>query len=322
MNKRCIGCGAPLNNDEQICRRCFRLQNYGEYQEPITTNEDYLKIISKINKDELVIYVTSLLNININYLEKFNNVILVLTKKDLLPKSVQDYKLIKYFKDRYPNFKEIEVISSIKNYHLDELYHKIIKHQTSKNVYVIGYTNSGKSTLINKLIKNYSDKEPQITTSIFPSTTIDKINIPITNHLTIIDTPGIVSPTSIINHIDHSMLKKITPKKTIKPRTYQIKGKGSLIIENLLRLDYDTKETSMTIYISNSVNIIRVKPNNPKMQDQAKKTIFISDNEDLIIEDLCFIKFTKRTKINIYTDIDVGLNTRDNLIWQNTISAL
>ena len=30
-------------------------------------------------------------------------------------------------------------------------------------------------------------------------------------------------------------------KKEIKPKTYQLNGKGSILIEDLIRLDYDTK---------------------------------------------------------------------------------
>ncbi len=313
MNNKCPGCGVQLTNDKQICDRCFKLKHYGVYEPTTKTNDDYQHIINNINKNSLIIYVTSLLNINIQNISKFSNVILVLTKKDLLPKSVQDYKLENYIHRNYPQFLKVEVISSLTNYNLDNLYKTITKYHTNPT-YVIGYTNSGKSTLINKLIKNYTDKQDTITTSPYPSTTLDTITININSAFQIIDTPGIISPTSIINYIDSNMLKKITPKKTIKPRTYQIKESGSLLIENILRLDYSTNESSMTIYISNAINILRINTNNPQKKDEQKHTIHINDNEDLVIEDLCFIKFTNHTKLNIYTDYSIGLTTRPNLI--------
>ena len=59
-------------------------------------------------------------------------------------------------------------------------------------------TNSGKSTLINKLIKNYTDKQLEVTTSLYPSTTLNKIEINLDN-LKIIDTPGLLNEGSILN---------------------------------------------------------------------------------------------------------------------------
>ena len=81
-----------------------------------------------------------------------NNIIAVITKRDLLPKSVKDEKLLKYIENY--NLKTIDsiIISSTKNYNFDKLYELINKYKTSKNVYVIGYTNAGKSTMINKII--------------------------------------------------------------------------------------------------------------------------------------------------------------------------
>ena len=55
------------------------------------------------------------------------------------------------------NIKEKIVISSNKNYNFDALYELINKYKKSENVYVVGYTNAGKSTMINKIIYNYSD---------------------------------------------------------------------------------------------------------------------------------------------------------------------
>lgn len=314
MNRKCMGCGNILKDDElehNICNRCFRLKHYGEYHVTNKDNCDYSKIINNIDSNDLVIYVTSLLNLTIMDLSKFKNVIVVLTKRDILPKSVKDNKIIDYVKNHY-NFKDIEVISSIKNYNLDNLISKIEKYN-KKKVYLIGNTNSGKSTLLNKLIENYSESDINITTSMYPSTTLDTIEVKIKD-IEFIDTPGIIDNGSVINYIDYKMLKKITPKKEVKPRTYQIKGKGSLVIEDLVRIDYETNDNSMTIYIANSVNILRVGEANPRLKNLPKREFNLENDKDIVITDLCFIKFVKGLKVKIYANNNINVYERDNLI--------
>lgn len=322
MNK-CIGCGSILQDtdknkdgyvldiNDKLCQRCFRIRYYNEYKNTIRDNNDYLKILDSINNDDLVVYVTSLLDIRLDYIDSFKNVIVVLTKRDILPKSVKDEKLIKYIKSRY-NPLEVIVVSSVKNYNIDYLFDTLRQYKKN-NIYVVGTTNGGKSTLINKLIKNYSDNDVVITSSMYPSTTLDKIEINILG-LNIIDTPGLINKGSIVNYIDNNLLKKITIKKEIKPKTYQLNGKGSILIEDLIRLDYDTKGTSMTIYVNNLVNIRFLGKDNNKLLDGKCNKFSLDNNKDIVISDLCFIKFTKNVNLNIYSNYDVLIYERDNLI--------
>ena len=322
MNK-CIGCGSILQDtienkdgyvldiNDKLCQRCFRIRYYNEYKNTIRDNNDYLKILDSINNDDLVVYVTSLLDIRLDYIDSFKNVIVVLTKRDILPKSVKDDKLIKYIKSRY-NPLEVIVVSSVKNYNIDYLFDTLRQYKMN-NIYVVGTTNGGKSTLINKLIKNYSDNDVVITSSMYPSTTLDKIEINILG-LNIIDTPGLINKGSIVNYIDNNLLKKITIKKEIKPKTYQLNGKGSVLIEDLIRLDYDTKGTSMTIYVNNLVNIRFLGKDNNKLLEGKCNKFSLDNNKDIVISDLCFIKFTKNVNLNIYSNYDVLIYERDNLI--------
>ena len=322
MNK-CIGCGSILQDtdknkdgyvldiNDKLCQRCFRIRYYNEYKNTIRDNNDYLKILDSINNDDLVVYVTSLLDIRLDYIDSFKNVIVVLTKRDILPKSVKDKKLIKYIKSRY-NPLEVIVVSSVKNYNIDYLFDTLRQYKKN-NIYVVGTTNGGKSTLINKIIKNYSDNDVVITSSMYPSTTLDKIEINILG-LNVIDTPGLINKGSIVNYIDNNLLKKITIKKEIKPKTYQLNGKGSILIEDLIRLDYDTKGTSMTIYVNNLVNIRFLGKDNNKLLDGKCNKFSLDNNKDIVISDLCFIKFTKNVNLNIYSNYDVLIYERDNLI--------
>ncbi len=333
--KRCEGCGVALqdqnvlqegyttNLENNLCQRCFRMKNYGEYQVVTKSNDEYIEILKEVGKTkDLVIYVTDLLNIekNINQIRTIipNKMILVLNKMDVLPKSVKEEKLKKYLMNDDDNsFEEIIVISTEKNYNIDYLLKRIKFYQTSRNVYVVGHTNAGKSSLINKLIKNYSDKTQELTMSPLPSTTLNMVNIEINDYLTLIDTPGLVDVGSILNHVSAEMVKKISAKKEIKPRTYQLRKNQSIIIEDLVRIDYvEGEKNSFTLFISNDLKVRRLLNlfNNSELKDKNKITYNMKYDEDLAISGLGFVKIVDKGVINVYIDKDVDTFTRKSLI--------
>ena len=334
MINKCIGCGAILQGidekkegyvkditEDKVCKRCFRLKNYGEYITVNKSNLEYKTIFDKIKKEkELILYLCDILTIDesLKELNNFNGeVILVITKKDLLPKSVKENKLVYYIKKNYNlNVKNIIFVSSNKNYNLDELYNLIIKNKRSNKVYVVGNTNAGKSTLINAFIKSYGNNDASITTSMVPATTLDLITIKLNEDVTLIDTPGIVMDYSYVSNTDINTIKKISSKTEIKPRTYQIKPNESLLIENLARIDYiSDSKNSFTLYLSNNLKVNRIKLNtNNNLRDLNKTSFDLKNNKDIVISGLCFCKIVSNAKVNVYTKENVKVYERDNLI--------
>ena len=333
MNKKCLGCGVELqdenmlldgytvNIENDLCQRCFRLKNYGEYQATTKTNEEYQQILEAVGKTkDLVVYVTDVLNVeqDLYDIRKFlpNKILLVLNKRDVIPKSVKDEKLIQYFKDKYDFFNDIVVVSCEKNMNIDHLLNRIKFFQVTKQVYVVGHTNAGKSSLINKLIKNYSDSKQELTISPLPSTTLNLINIEINDYLTIIDTPGLIDEGSITNYVDNELLKIITPKKEIKTKTYQLRRGQSIIIGDLVRIDYvDGEKNSFTLYISNDIKTKRIiSSRHDDLKNLAKRTYQLPFNQDIVIKGLGFIKVVNRGVVDIYLNQRVETFLRDNLI--------
>lgn len=332
--KKCKGCGVVLQEDNMlqegyttslendICQRCFRMKNYGEYQVVAKSNEEYLSILKGVGTTkDLVLYVTDLLNLEEDILKIReyikNKIILVLNKRDVLPKSIKEEKLIAYFKENNTFFEEIIVVSVEKNFNIDYLLKQIKKLQTSKNVYVVGHTNAGKSTLINKLIKNYSTSTTQeLTMSPLPSTTLDTVTIEINDYLTLIDTPGLVDNSSLINYLDPKMLKKVSPKKEIKPRTYQLKKGQSLVIEDIVRIDYkEGDKNSFTLFISNDLKVKRfMNPKHEDLKEKNKTTYELKYDTDLVINGLGFVKIVNKGTIDVYIDQNVSTFTRSSLI--------
>lgn len=332
-DKYCIGCGIKLQDENMtadgyttsiendICSRCFKMKNYGEYQVVTKSNDEYIDILKSVNDTkDLVIYMIDLLNISrdINLIREYfdNKVLLVLNKRDILPKSIKDEKIVEYFEKLDFDYQDIVIISPKKNYNIDELLLKIKKYKTSRNVYVVGHTNVGKSTLINTLMKNYSEFDSELTISPLPSTTLNKISIKLSSDLTLIDTPGLVDRGNIVNYVDPITLKKISPKKEIKPKTYQLRKNQSLVIGDLLRIDYiEGDKNSFTVFVSNDLKVKRINMyHNEELKDLFKHEIDVKYHEDLVINGLGFVKIVEKAKINVYINKDVEVFTRTSLI--------
>lgn len=333
MIKKCVGCGSILQthsvnqegyiqedalNKGQLCERCFKIRNYGEYKIIEKSNQDFMPIIERIGKtNDLVILVVDIFNISehIDALKEYlsNPILLVLTKRDILPLSVYDEKL-KSVQKRIPlNIIDTVLISSNKNIALDELMEKIKTYKTSRDVYVVGYTNAGKSTMINKIIYNYYNQEMEITTSMLSSTTLNTIEVKLESDLRLIDTPGILDSGDMSNYVNLKDLKQIIPKKEIKPRTYQVKTPQIILIDRYARIDVEPLN-NVTLYIANQIPVKRVFSVKGEPLNYEKHEFELSSNQDIVISGLGFLKFTKKGKVIIHTIKNVNVFVRDNLI--------
>ena len=323
MNK-CQGCGSVLQSDNKdkegyvkdlsmpLCERCFKIRNYNEYKKIDKSNDYYLDIIKKIEETgDLVVLVTDFLNLD-SLINIKNPVILVVGKKDLIPRGIDDDKLLSNIGSDL-NIVYKMTICSKNNYNLDLLYEKINQYKKSKNVYVVGFTNAGKSTLINKIIKNYGTGDKYITTSNLPSTTLDLIRASINDDLTLIDTPGVLDEGSIFLNADDRLLKKIALSKEIKPITIQVKSSQSIIIDDIVRMDVEDK-TNLIFYISNNLKINRVYKDTEILSNLKKEKIFVLKDHDLVIKGLGFIRICCDTHITLYLDKNVKYVIRQRKI--------
>ncbi len=322
MSYKCIGCGISLQTDNKqllgftnnieskYCERCFRIKNYNEYQKVDKKIGDFYSIIDKINAtNDLVLFVVDIMSMGSEF-EKIasklkNKPLLAISKRDVFSYKVNDQKFL--------NLVSIQcldkiVISANKNYNIDLLMEKINLYKNSGNVYLVGLTNSGKSTLVNKIIYNYTDLESKITTSMLPSTTLDTIQIQITDDLNLIDTPGIIDMGNISNYLDNDTLKRLFIKREIKPITYQVKCRQYFLIDDFLKMEC-LEPCDITFYISNQLKIARLFKD--ISIDFGKVELMTTANCDIVINGLGFISVNKAVKINIFTYDDVEIYIRN-----------
>jgi len=286
----CIGCGvaiqtedpkilgyAPpsaLEKEEIICQRCFRLKNYNEIQDVSLTDDDFLKILHGIGETNgLIVKIVDIFDFSGSWLQgiqrfvKGNPILLVGNKSDILPKSVKKQKLINWMKREAKELglKPIDVclVSSARGHGIREVAELIDEYRDGQDVYVVGCTNVGKSTFINRMIKEVAGVNDVITTSHYPGTTLDLIEIPLDNGASLYDTPGIINHHQMAHYVDKRDLKLLSPKKEIKPKVFQLNESQTLYFGGLARLDYVAGgREALVCYIPSELTIHRTKLEN------------------------------------------------------------
>jgi ribosome biogenesis GTPase YqeH len=266
--RRCPGCGVILQTiDEKLpgyvpnkhvdrhevvlCQRCFKLQHYGEDIAPKESFlfDDFYQILIKAKKDQAsIIWVLDILNFETTLSMELLNAVkglkvyFIATKRDLLPKTIQNKKLETYIQQflesMHMPFEKIIIASSKTNQAMDDIKTMIAEDNQGKDLYVIGATSSGKSSLINTYLKHFSNQTKKlITTSPFPGTTLRVIEIPLNDQQTIYDTPGYVANHSMLAKVEKEVIKTMMPKVEIKPMSFRLGAKDALAIGGLVRLD-------------------------------------------------------------------------------------
>lgn len=279
--KKCRGCGEylqtqdptiagyVLNDNQEYCQRCFRLIHYGDIDKlnnRSVTNIDVLKIYNELKEDVFVLIVDGfdalILDLD-NLLDTFKKykVILVINKIDLLPRNVKDDKLEDLYTGILKRCNTSNLINCLLTYKGDssfnDLFFNTIKELKDRRFVFAGRANAGKSTIINKLLK-----DERLTTSSYPGTTL-KINEIEYDDYKFIDTPGLIDDKSFVTYIETNKLKYLSPLKCIKPKVYQLYEPQSYFVEGLLEVDIKpNKQCSISFVINNDIEPHRTKLNN------------------------------------------------------------
>lgn len=286
--KHCSGCGITLQskNPEQpgfipasslekqgvLCKRCFRIRHYGEIQPVQQSEGDFVRILKDLKKKKcMVVYVMDLFDLEGSMIPKSPEmlqdkpVLIVGNKIDLFPRSVKRERIKKYLRAfaRQNGIEPMDVLvcSAENGINMEGVVDTIERLRNGRDVFVIGTTNVGKSTFMNRILPVLGEgAEMTITTSAYPGTTLDAISIPLQDGKEMVDTPGFLRTDFLSEWLSPEECKVVTPRQTINPKVYQLEEKQTLFFGGLIRMDFkEGDKQSFGIYVSNHLYLHRTK---------------------------------------------------------------
>ena len=345
---RCHGCGAILQSDNKklpgfisksvvengapkipYCNSCYeKMLSLNTSQLPQEVDKATLKILKDaVATDALIIWVVDLFSFNgtlnpdvVKKVKKLN-VVVFGTHRDLFPSIATEESLVRYIDERFSDIGitpiYIQLTGNEASLDTNAIMKKIHELRKGHDVYMIGNNNSGKTTFINKFLKNYENKTKwRIRTETYPDTDAEVLEIPLSNSSFLYELPDLSNATSVFSKVEKDVQKIIVPSKEVV-MTRKFIGEGSAICVGNLATLYVLKghRTSIRVFTAERVETKVVSNERVDMfnEENRKKRLlrpvsdrFVSfedfdlfeydiENDDLrhdiAIEGLCWFSF-------------------------------
>lgn len=298
---RCIGCGGPLQNtdingafytpksqDEKIpvyCERCYKIRHYGQIKPSFMTETMVYDTLYQVEKRPgVMVLVTDALDFYGSIhpffiaMSEAKRTIVIVNKIDVLPHAISEQNLKTRFlqkaKNAGLNIDELILVSALKKKNIDALYQALVKASRGQDLYLMGLTNVGKSSILNALL-SAQGLTPTITTSFEPNVTQDLIPFNIGSQ-TLYDTPGLTSRHSYRYYLHGSSLRAVLPLKEIKPRVFQNLVLQAFFIGGLCYVVCEaTDKSTLIAYFSEKLMVHHRQSHDHEVWFEAKKGEFL-----------------------------------------------
>lgn len=255
-------------SDILLCNSCFQKVRFNEQPKVADLHKDYYEILNDAKAtDSLIILVLDIFSFEGNISDKFKNllkgcnVVAIANKRDLLDSNIEDKILIDYVSHRLRayNIPVNDVLltshNSLENF--DNLVSKLNGYRKRHDIYLIGFPNSGKTTLANIFLKNYKNKTHRmIQTMTYPNTDLRVVQIPLDRTSVIYDVPGFLTTNCLPELLEKSVAEKIKPKKAVLGKPILLNRGTSFTFGGLARVDLlEGSKTGVKVYCGESVEI-------------------------------------------------------------------
>ncbi len=352
----CSGCGARLQIEDEtkdgyiekkalqretfLCKRCYQLKHYGKFVEGNSTFHTIKMVHQSIKKEDVVLFLVDLPLVLTPFLNAFKelkrypNLYLLVNRFDLYQTFISKEKAFRFIskesKKFQLNFKEIIFLDEIESF-IDQ----ILIEYPHQNIALVGIENVGKTTLIQKILKQRKQQKSQLVASIYPGTTLQPLKIHFDDNHDLYDTPGILSKTSFLHHLPKGIIKRLQLDKKVVQTAYQLNACQAIHINNFLSFHYlNGNKQGIIFYHSPQCVLTRTKLQNAistfdalisqysikvnsihSFNDLTAYPITITEGKkDIVIEGFGFVTVTQPGEFMIYTFKDCQITIRDAMI--------
>lgn len=302
---RCYNCGAVLQTKKKTekgyipdevmdeyqgdgrvlyCQKCFDYMkglNTGALEQNV--DKATAKILDDaVATDAYIVWVLDLFTFNgtlnpdiISRIKKLK-VAVIGTHRDLFSSLVKDETFIRFLNERFAECgvtpDSVTILGNEDDADIQGLMDGINKARRAHDVYIIGSKSSGKTSLINRLLKYYVNKTRwPIKTENYRGTNVKVMSIPLSNSSFAYELPGFSLATSVVGKVEKDIQKLIIPKRRIETHYRTITKGDAIALGSLAYFEMCAgKPTAIKLYCAEGVEI--------KKLSAAKVDEFLEEN--------------------------------------------